>query len=88
VVLLLTANPFYKLDHVSVGIAISKVAKQLKVGKGFVIGLNDWYIAPGHGVNDAFKVRHGIIQEIGIANQKDTAGRAKQKRFLSGFKAV
>jgi hypothetical protein len=32
-------------------------------------------------------VRHGIIQEIGIANKRDTANRAAQKAFLSGFRA-
>jgi hypothetical protein len=34
------------------------------------------------------KVRHGIVLEIGIANKQDTTGRAKQRAFLSSFKAV
>jgi hypothetical protein len=89
VVLLLTANPFYKLDGVSPGIAIKSIVKRLHVGKVFPIGLNDWYIAPGHGANYVFKVRHGIIQEIGIANARDSSGsHAKQRAFLASFKAA
>ena len=88
VVLLLTANPFYRVDGITPGVAIAAAARKLKVGTGFVIGLNDWYVAPGHGVNYVFKVRHGVIQEIGIANRALTTGRARQKRFLSGFKAA
>ncbi len=89
VVLLLTANPYYRLDGAGPGITIASVTKKLKVGKAFVIGLNDWYIAAGKGVEDVFKVRHGIIQEIGIANQADSSGtRAQQHAFLAGFKAA
>jgi hypothetical protein len=89
VVLLLTANPYYKLHGVSPGIAIKTISKRLHVGKVIPIGLNDWYIAPGDGANYVFKVRKGIIQEIGIASKRDTAGSLKNQRaFLSGFKAV
>jgi hypothetical protein len=86
-VLLLTANPYYKVDGVSVGLKIASVAKRLKVGKVIPIGANDWYLAPGTTSNYVFKVRHGIIQEIGIANKHDTTTRTKQKNFLSSFKA-
>jgi hypothetical protein len=41
-VLLLTANPFYKLKGTSVGLTIASITKRLDVGKVFVIGLNDW----------------------------------------------
>jgi hypothetical protein len=57
------------------------------VGRAIPIGLNDWYVAPGHGSNYVFKVRHGVIQEIGIANKAKTSTRTKQKRFLTSFKA-
>jgi hypothetical protein len=87
-VLMLTANPFYKLQGVTVGITIASVAARLHVGRGFVIGLNDWYLAPGRTSNYVFKVRHGVIQEIGIANKQDTGTTARQKAFLSGFRAV
>jgi hypothetical protein len=60
----------------------------LRIGKPIVIGLNDWYIAPGNGSNYVLKVRNGVIQEIGVANKHARTGRAKQRAFLSGFKAV
>jgi hypothetical protein len=88
-VLLLTANPFYSLNGLTPGLPIATAShrQRLRVGRAIVIGLNDWYVAPGHGSTYVFKVRHGVIQEIGIANQSLTNTRAKQKRFLASFKA-
>jgi hypothetical protein len=86
-VLLLTANPFYKLDGITPGLTIASVRKRVKIGKAIVIGLNDWYVAPGTGSNDVFKVRHGVVQEIGIATKAQTATPAAQERFLAGFRA-
>jgi hypothetical protein len=85
--LLLTANPFYSVDGVTPGLTLASVAQRLRVGKVFVVGANDWYVARGAASNYVFKVRHGMIQEIGIANKLDTANRAAQKAFLSGFRA-
>jgi len=45
-------------------------------------------IAPGSSSNYVLKVRHGIVLEIGIANKRDTTGRARQTTFLSSNKAV
>jgi hypothetical protein len=87
-VLLLTANPYYGVNTVTDGFTIQAAAKHLKIGKVIVIGANDWYIAPGTSSNYVLKVRHGIVLEIGIANKKDTTGRAKQTAFLSSNKAV
>jgi hypothetical protein len=86
IVLLLTANPFYNLDGTTPGLTIASIAKRLRVGKPIVIGANDWYVAPGATSNYVFKVRGGIIQEIGIANKRDTSNRAAQKAFLSKFR--
>lgn len=88
-VLLLTANPYYRFGSVSVGLTIASVAARLHVGKVFPIGLNDWYVASGTSSNYVFKVRHGVIQEIGIANKADTSGtRAAQRAFLASFTGV
>jgi hypothetical protein len=53
-----------------------------------VLVLNDWYVAPGATANTVLKVRHGIIQEIGLANQRLTKGRTAQGRFLSSASGV
>jgi hypothetical protein len=86
IVLALTANPFYALDGVRPGMLLSAVAKRLGVGKAFHIGLNYWYLVPGAAARGVLKVRHGVIQEIGLANKRLTAGnRASQHHFLSSF---
>jgi hypothetical protein len=86
IVLALTANPFYNLKGVKAGTPVA-AAHKLKLGKRFHVGLNYWYIAPAKGANDVLKVRHGIIQEIGLANSALTKGRTRQKRFLTSFTA-
>ena len=86
--LLLTANPYYNLQGITPGMTIASVSARLHVSRMFAIGLNDWYVARGSKSNDVFKVRHGIIQEVGIADKEDTSTTAKQKAFLSSFRAA
>jgi hypothetical protein len=86
IVIALTANPFYALHGARAGTRLVKVRTQLKLGQPLHIGLNYWYVTPGTASNGVLKVRHGIIQEIGIANKTLTQGRRAQARFLaSGF---
>jgi hypothetical protein len=61
------------------------VARRLHVGRRFTVGLNTWYFAPRRGANGILKVRHGVIEEIGLANRQLTTGRARQRRFLRSF---
>jgi hypothetical protein len=82
-----TANPYYKLKGVSPGDTVTALAAKLKLGPDIVIGANDWRVATGTSSNYVFKTRKGIVQEIGIANRRDSTGLAAQKRFLAGFKA-
>ncbi len=82
IVLLLTANPFYEVEGVTPGLPVALAARHLRLGKVFPVGANDWYSAHGSASNYLFKVRRGIIQEIGIANKRDTNTRAEQKSFL------
>jgi hypothetical protein len=89
IVLALTANPFYDLNGVRPGMALAAVARRLKVGKAFHIGLNYWYLAPGAAARGVLKVRGGIIQEVGLADLQLTSGPpSSQHRFLSSFTAA
>jgi hypothetical protein len=87
IVLALTANPFYKLHGVKPGTKLSAAKRRLKLGKVFKVGLNDWYIAAGKPVDGVLKVRHGLIQEIGVANRRFLSGRSAQRHFLTSFTA-
>ena len=82
IVLVLTGNPYYALNGARPGMALTAAPKALHVGKAVHIGANDWYLTTGGGV---LKVRLGIIQEVGLANQVLTRGLPAQRRLLASF---
>ncbi len=82
-----TASAHYSIGSVRHGAALTYVATQLKLSPVFVIGANDWYLAPlPAGGTGVLKVRVGVVQEIGIAATAlvGTAPRA-ERAFLSSF---
>jgi hypothetical protein len=85
IVLALTANPFYALHRVTPGVSLKVAKRKLKLGKVFHVGLNDWYLVTGKSATEVLKVRHNVVQEIGVANRQLTHGRAAQHRFLTSF---
>jgi hypothetical protein len=85
IVLALTANPFYALQGARPGMRLAAVAPRLKLAKALRIGVNDWYIASGYASDGVLKVRHGTIQEIGLASKRLTTGRGAQIRFMLSF---
>lgn len=86
IVIALTANPFYAFRKAKPGMRISAELKRLKLGKPFHIGANEWYVASASPGNAVFKVRHGVIQEVGLLNKRLTRTRSEQSRFLRSFK--
>ncbi len=85
VVLILSANRRYALRGVRPGARLARVARRLRVGRGFHVGLNWWYLAPGGRSNGVLKVRHGVIQEVGIADERLTTKRRAAHRFFTSF---
>jgi hypothetical protein len=85
VVLALSANPYYALRGVRPGARLAAIARRLGVGRGFQIGLNTWYLAPGGQSRAVLKVRRGVIEEIGIADNALTAGGSAAWRFLDSL---
>jgi hypothetical protein len=85
VVLALTANRHYRLRGVRLGMRIAAVARRLRTGRPFHIGLNWWYLARGGVSHGLLKVRHGRIQEIGIVNRRLTRNRRMAALFLMSF---
>ena len=88
-VMILTANHFYALDGVRPGSRVAFVAKQLRIRakRFFAIGANDWYVVPGKVADGILKVRHGVIEEIGIADKRLLTSHKAQYRFFTGFRA-
>ncbi|MGA9860201.1 MAG: alpha/beta fold hydrolase [Solirubrobacteraceae bacterium] len=83
-VLVLTADRHFALRGVRPASRLSAARRHLSLGRGYVIGLNHWYIAPDGRSEAVLKVRHGEVQEIGIADRALT-GRRLARRFLASF---
>lgn len=85
-VLLLTADPRYALDGVRPGTRVRAARRRLHLGRRFVVGLNAWYLGSGRRARAIVKVRHGVIEEVGVADRTLTAGVKRQRRFLNSFR--
>ncbi|HET9102433.1 MAG TPA: alpha/beta fold hydrolase [Solirubrobacteraceae bacterium] len=84
-VLVLTANRRYAVNGVRPDTRLARVARRLHTGRGFHVGRNDWYFFSRRGANGILKVRHGVIEEVGLADRTLAAGRARQRRFVHSF---
>jgi pimeloyl-ACP methyl ester carboxylesterase len=85
VVLVLSSNRHYALHGARPGTRLAKVARRLRVGRGFHIGQNWWYLASNGKSRGVLKVRRGVIDEVGIASPRLTASRGAARRFLKSF---
>jgi hypothetical protein len=84
-VLILSANRHYALRGVRPDTRLNRVRRRLHVGRAFHVGRNYWYVVANGPSRGVFKVRHGVIQEVGIADLRLTRGRAAGRRFFRSF---
>lgn len=80
-----TSNPYYSLDGVRPGESIAAASKRLVTESPFHIGLNDWYLARKSTYTAVLKVRRGVVQEVGIADQALTVTRSDQNVLMHSF---
>jgi hypothetical protein len=80
-----TSNGFYDLRGVRPGAALATARQRLELTGPIRVGLNEWYLGPNGTSTAVLKVRHGIVEEIGIANKALTKGRRAQHLFLRSF---
>jgi hypothetical protein len=85
IVLALTANPCYTIDDIRHGTPLASAARHLHLAPAIHTGRNHWYIIPGTTSNLVLKVRHGVINEIGIATKSLTSTRSAQRALLISF---
>ena len=83
--LVLTSNAHYALRDAHPGTRLANAARRLHVSQGFHIGLNWWYLVSNGTSRGVLKVRHGVIEEIGIADKHLTGSRSASWRFLTSF---
>jgi hypothetical protein len=82
IVLALTANHYYALRGVRPGTRLAKVARRLRIGRRYQVGSNAWYLPPNGSSRGVLKVRHGIIEEIGVADSRLTMGIGAARLLL------
>jgi Secretory lipase len=80
-----TSDIYYTVQGVRPRTTVKAARKNLRLAKPFAIGLNDWYLAPNGQSTTVLKVRHGIIEEIGIGDKALTRNRKADRAFLSSF---
>jgi hypothetical protein len=80
-----TSNTFYSSHTVRPGASLATAAKHLKLTGPFHVGLNYWYVAPNGTSTAVLKVRHGTVEEIGIADKSLTKTRKATLAFLTSF---
>jgi hypothetical protein len=77
-----TSNAFYAVRGVRPGATVASAAKRLKLTGPLHIGLNYWYLAPNGTSTAVFKLRHGIVGEIGVADEHLTHGHKAELALL------
>jgi hypothetical protein len=86
VILLLTATPYFSLRGLRPGATLRAARRALRLSRPFQVGRNTWYLAPNGRSHAVLKVRHGIVEELGIADRRLTASRRADRRFLNSFR--
>jgi hypothetical protein len=82
VMLALTANRHYALDGIRPGARLAVARRALGAGNLFHIGINWWYFVAHRSWTAVLKVRHGIVAEVGVADERLTRGRSAQLAFI------
>ena len=80
-----TSSGYYDIQGVRPGATVTAAGRLLKLSARFQIGLNTWYLAPNGASTGVLKVRHGLVEEIGIADRQLTIGHRAQRTFLKSF---
>jgi hypothetical protein len=84
-VLALTANRHYRAGGVRAGDSLASADRRLSVWAYFRIGRNVWYLARHGAISYVLKVRHGQVQEIGIASIAPESDEAAALHLMESF---
>jgi hypothetical protein len=80
-----TSNPIFSLRGVRAGDTMAAAAKRLRLSSPFRIRLNAWYLTANGDSTGVLEVRHGTVEEIGIATKRLTEGHRAALRLLKSF---
>jgi hypothetical protein len=80
-----TTNAHYNIAGIRPPSTLTAAKHALPNGNLFTVGKNQWYIAHHHGTTAVLKIRHGIVQEIGIGDPALTKTRQAEHNFITSF---
>ena len=80
-----TSNGYYTVHGIRPGARLALAARRLRFGPVARVGLNSWYFAPNGSSTALVKVRHGVVEEIGIADKTLTKSRKARGIFIASF---
>ena len=80
-----TSNPHYSIGGVRPGESIVTASAALHPLPVIHIGLNDWYLAVQKHSTAVLKVRHKVVEEIGIATNKLTKTATDRSVLMHSF---
>jgi hypothetical protein len=80
-----TDDARYAVSGIRAGATLAAAEKALPHGYLFRVGVNYWYLAPRPGASAVLKVRHGEVQEIGIADKQLTGTHAADRHLMTSF---
>jgi beta-glucosidase len=85
-VIILAANRHYALGRIRPGQTLRAARRVARLGRGYRVGRNVWYVLAGHGrVRGAVRVSGARVQEVGVADGALTPNRRSTARFLRTF---
>ncbi len=85
VVWISTSNRHYSAAGVRPGARLAAAKRRLRLYPGTQVGLNRWYFGSDGSATVLFKVRHGVVEEIGIASPQLVRTAGQRRRFLHSF---
>jgi hypothetical protein len=85
--LVMTSDAFYSLDRIHPGAKLTAaVLRRLRLGEPVLVAANSWYLtSPGRVARGAFKVRNGVVLEVGVVDRRLTSNSASQRALLRSF---
>ncbi len=85
VVWISTDNARYAVHGIRAGATLTAAQHALPHSYYFRLGANYWYLAPDGKTTAVLKVRHGLVEEIGIADKQLTVSHTADKTLMSSF---
>ena len=85
-VLLLSSGPRTRLRKVVTGASTRTLARRIGRVKPIKVGSTRWYVRRGSGARHVFRVTGGKVREVGLADARLTASRARAKRLFASFR--